>query len=128
MVKFESVLFVAAFAISWFNNFALLDKAAFLTVAVLASEGGLLHLWDDVRAADHDTTQGHQLLDVVRVQLSDSVHFLQVEWSNLDHDFIELVVLVLLASRVLTKATTWLSDLLLVSHTDLSVQVHFPVH
>jgi len=63
------------------------------------------------------------------VQLSDTVYFLQVEGSHLDHH-VQLLVLVfsvcvwVLASEA---AVTWLLELRGISHTDLSVEVHFTV-
>jgi hypothetical protein len=67
------------------------------------------------------------------VQFTNAVYFFEVKGPHLDHD-IELLVLILsicvwvLASEGTMVATWLLVDLGGISHTDLSVKVHFTVN
>ena len=52
--------------------------------AHVALEERLAHLRDDARRTNHHSTDGDELVDVLRVQVPHAGHFLHTEWTDLD--------------------------------------------
>jgi len=89
----EGVTLVAILTEGWLLDTACLDAPFFLTATFDALEVGLFHLGNDVTVADDDASEGDELINVVRVQLSDPVDLPEVVRSDLDDGFSHVRVL-----------------------------------
>jgi hypothetical protein len=89
----EGVALFAVFAVVRLKDAATLDELLLGETALDALEGRFLHLRDDVAVADHDALDGHELVDVGGVEVSDPVLYAHVEGTHLDDRVVGAIVL-----------------------------------
>ena len=83
-----------------------LDRPLLLAEALGASEVRLFHLGHDVAVADDNAAERDQLLDVVRAELADAIHFAKVVRAHLDDLVVaKLVIVHIVVSIVLVLPT-----------------------
>ena len=69
---------------SWLLNTAVLGNPFLFSMALYTFKLCFFHLRHDVTVADDDTSECHQLVDMVRAELSNPVNLPEVMWSDLD--------------------------------------------
>ena len=92
VINFERVLFITALAESWFYNFATFNETLLFSLAALTDKCGFFHFWNNIAAADYNTSQSYKFFNMGWVHFSNSVDFSKIEWSDLNHHIIHFSV------------------------------------
>ena len=89
----ECISLVTILAEGWFLNTAVLGNPFLFSMALYTFKLCFFHLRHDVAVADDNTPESHQLVDMVRAELSNPVNLPEVMWSDLD-DLVEFSVFI----------------------------------